>query len=129
MAKIRVLLDENIDPELKAAFGKKIPVYTVSDLDLSGAEDKLVIEAAVHKKCLIVTANYDFVEFYRNHEWRKGRDGRFFYGLIFLRHSTTKTRLQQLKAAIKQIRPDHDDLITVSSAGVVSHEQLEPPEP
>jgi hypothetical protein len=98
-------LDKNLGPELKKAFGRKIPVYTVADLGMSGADDTRVIEKGVRRKCLLVTANADFVDFYRNHEWRKGRDGRFFYSLIFLKHSTTMTKLQQLKVAVKKIKP------------------------
>ena len=80
VAKLRVLLDENLSRDLEKAFAKKIPVYTVADLGLSGAGDPRIIEEAVHKKCLVVTADRKFMDVYRKHEWRKGHDGRYFYG-------------------------------------------------
>ncbi len=124
MAKLRVLLDEDVRIDVKSAFAKKITVYTVPSLGISGADDTFVIEQAVTKKCLIVTANKDFVPAYTNHEWRKGRDGRHFYGLILLKHSTTMSQLAQLKLAIKQIDHRHDDLLTVSATGEVKRERL-----
>jgi hypothetical protein len=125
MAKLRVLLDENLGPELKKAFGRKITVHTISDLGISGAGDPEVIEEAVHRKCLIVTADKKFVDTYRNHEWRKGRDGRFFYGLVFLTESATTGQLRQLKLAVQKIRPEHDDLISFSSGNSVTVEKLD----
>src|SRR5258708_17909484 len=124
MPKLRVLLDENLGANVEKAFSKKVPVYTVTDFGVRRAEDRIVIEKAVAKKCLIVTANKDFVDHYKKHHWRDGRDGRFFYGLIFLKHSTTLTRLQQLKRAAKKINYLHDDLITVSATGAVKCERL-----
>jgi hypothetical protein len=61
VAKLRVLLDENLSRDLEKAFAKKIPVYTVADLGLSGAGDPRIIEEAVHKKCLVVTADRKFM--------------------------------------------------------------------
>jgi predicted nuclease of predicted toxin-antitoxin system len=125
VAKLRVLLDEDIPPELEAAFPRKTQVYTVAGLGMSGAEDIAVIEEAVSKKCLIVTANRDFVPVYRNHEWRTGRDRRYFWGLIFLKNSNTMSKLEQLKRAIKAIDNQFDDILTVSSRGLVTRERLD----
>jgi predicted nuclease of predicted toxin-antitoxin system len=80
MSKLRVLLDENLSRDLGKAFAKKIPVYTVDDFGLSGADDRRVIEEAVYRKCPIVTADSKFRDTYRNHEWRKGRDVRLASG-------------------------------------------------
>ena len=124
MATLRVLLDEDVSTELKDVFPKKIQVHTVAALGMSGKEDRLVIEEAIQKKCLIVTANNDFVDFYKNHDWRKGHDGRYFYGLIFLKHSKVLTRSQQLKLAIKEIDPRYDDILTVSASGHVTRQRL-----
>jgi predicted nuclease of predicted toxin-antitoxin system len=124
LGKLRALLDEDIPDDLKSLFPKKTQVYTVAGLGLSGIEDRLVIEEAVHKKCLIVTANKDFVPEYRDHEWRKGKDGRFFWGLIFLRASKSMTQSDQLKRGIKAINPQYDDIITVSATGHISRERM-----
>ena len=124
MAKLRVLLDEDVDVQVRAAFPKSLQVYTVAALGISGANDTFVIEEAIARKCLIVTANKDFVDFYKNHEWRKGRDGRFFYGLIFLKSSRTISQLDQLKLAIKEIEHRYDDLLTVYANGTVTRERL-----
>lgn len=124
MAKLRVLLDEDIADQLKGAFPKKIQVYTVAGLGMSGAEDIAVIEEAVSKKCLIVTANKDFIPVYRNHDWRKGRDRRYFWGLIFLKNSNAIGKLEQLKRAIKEIDYQFDDILTVSSTGLVTRQRL-----
>ena len=124
MPKLRVFLDENLSRDLGKAFPKKVPVYTVDDLGLSGADDQRIIEQAVYRKCLIVTADRKFMDTYRNHEWRKGHDGRYFYGLIFLTEDKTTAQLRQLKLAIPRITPENDDLLTVSSAGIVTIEKL-----
>jgi len=124
LAKLRVLLDEDIPDDLKYLFPKKTQVYTVAGLGLSGMEDRLVIEEAVHKRCLIVTANKDFVPEYRNHDWRKGKDERFFWGLIFLKASKSMTQSDQLKRGIKAINPRYDDIITVSATGHITRERI-----
>jgi hypothetical protein len=124
VAKLRVLLDENLSRDLAKAFARKIPVYTVAALGLSGAGDPRIIEEAVYKKCLIVTADRKFMDVYRNHEWRKGHDGRYFYGLIFLTEDKTTGQLRQLRLATPKITPEHDDLITVSSSGTIAVENL-----
>jgi hypothetical protein len=124
VAKLRVLLDENLSRDLEKAFAKKIPVYTVADLGLNGAGDPRIIEEAVYRKCLVVTADRKFMDVYRNHEWRKGHDGRYFYGLIFLTEDKTTGQLRQLKLATPRITPEHDDLIAVSSAGTITVENL-----
>jgi hypothetical protein len=127
VAKLRVLLDEDIPAELKGAFPRKTQVYTVAGLGMSGAEDIAVVETAVLKKCLIVTANKDFVPVNRKHEWRKGHDRRYFWGLIFLKNSTAMSKLEQLKRAIKEIEYQFDDILTVSSVGLVTRERLDGP--
>jgi predicted nuclease of predicted toxin-antitoxin system len=73
MPKLRVLLDENLSRDLRKAFAKKIPVYTVDELGLSGAGDQRIIEQSVHKKCLIVTNDRKFVYTYRNLDWPRGQ--------------------------------------------------------
>ena len=82
MAKLRVLLDEDVRIDVKSAFAKKIQVHTVPSLGISGADDMFVIEEAVTKKCLIVTANKDFVPANRNHEWRKGAATEDIFGVL-----------------------------------------------
>jgi hypothetical protein len=129
MAKLRVLLDEDIPPELKRAFPSKVQVYTVAGLGKSGAEDPDVIEEAIWRKCLIVTADEKFAPKYRNHLWRKGRDRRFFWGLVLLKHSTTMRQLDQLKLAIKKVDYKFDDILTVSSTGIVTRERLDGRDP
>lgn len=129
MAKKRVFLDECIGLELATVFGAKAHVYTANDLGVTGKEDIRVIDAAVAKKCLIVTVNKDFLGYYRKHPHRKGT---FFYGLIFLRPSRTLTRSQQLRKALKEVAwaetRDHDDLIVVAADGTTTHERLCHPE-
>jgi predicted nuclease of predicted toxin-antitoxin system len=125
VAKLRVLLDEDIADELKDAFPRKIQVYTVAGLGMSGAEDIAVVEEAVSKKCLIVTANKDFLPVYKNHDWRRGRDRRYFWGLIFLKNSNAISKLEQLRRAIKEIDYQFDDILTVSSTGLVTRERLD----
>jgi predicted nuclease of predicted toxin-antitoxin system len=68
MPKLRVLLDEDVRVDVKDAFPAKIQVNTVAELALSGKADTYVIEEAIARKSLIVTANKDFVPQYRNHE-------------------------------------------------------------
>jgi hypothetical protein len=76
--------------------------------------------------------NKDFVDYYRDHVRRKGKKGVYFYGLIFLKPSKTKSRREQLQAALKEIAwgdtRDHDDLIHVSAEGKTRHERLCHPE-
>jgi predicted nuclease of predicted toxin-antitoxin system len=92
MARKRVSLDEQLGPELAGAFGAKAYVYTAIDFGVAGIEDPRVIDEAVHSKCLIVTANKDFVDYYRKHPLRKGSKLRYFYGLIFLKPSKMLSR-------------------------------------
>ena len=107
------------------------PVVRV-DLGAAGIEDPRVIDKAVHAKCLIVTANKDFVDYYRGHPLRKGSKLPYFYGLIFLKPSKRLSRPEQLKRALKEIAwaetRDHDDLVTVYSDGHTKHERLCHPE-
>jgi hypothetical protein len=130
MAKKRVFLDECLGrEELGHLFGNKAHVYSARDLGVTGKEDIRVIDGAVAKKCLIVTVNKDFLDYYRNHPRRHGT---FFYGLIFLRPSKTLSRSQQLKKALRETvwseTRDHDDLITVYADGRSFHERLCHPE-
>jgi len=129
VAKLRVLLDEDIPAELKTVFANKVQVYTVAGLGKSGAKDPEVIKEAVWKKCLIVTADEKFVPKYRNHDWRKGHDRRYFWGPVFLKHSTTMSKFEQLKLAIKEFDHRYDDILTVSSTGIVSRERLDGRDP
>jgi hypothetical protein len=131
MAKKRVFLDECLGrEELGHLFGTKAHVYSARDLGVTGKEDIRVIDGAVAKKCLIVTVNKDFLDYYRNHPRR--RQGTFFYGLIFLRPSKTLSRSQQLKKALRETAwsetRDHDDLVTVYADGRSFHERLCHPE-
>jgi hypothetical protein len=91
-----------------------------------------VIDKAIKRGCLIITVNRDFVDYYRNHVRRKGRNGIYFYGLIFLKPSKTRTRHEQLQVALKEIAwedtREHDDLIYVSAEGKTRHERLCHPE-
>ncbi len=81
---------------------------------------------------MIVTVNKDFVDYYRNHALRKGRNGGFFYGLIFLKPSKVMTRRNQFQAALKDIAWEetrqHDDIIFVSAEGKTRHERVCHPE-
>jgi len=72
--KKRIFLDECCS-DLGSVFGPKAHVYTAKDLGVTGKEDVSVIEKAFDKKCLIVTANKDFVDYYRNHPRRKEKMG------------------------------------------------------
>jgi hypothetical protein len=129
--KKRVFLDEQLGPELRTIFGAKAHVHTAKDLGVTGTHDLRVIDKAVHAKCLIVTANKDFVDYYRNHPLRRGTLS-FFYGLIFLKHSSQLPRREQLRRALREIAwgetRDHDDLITVYANGHTGHERLCHPE-
>jgi hypothetical protein len=48
-------------------------VFTASDLGVKGTGNPRVVDKAFEKKCMIVTVNADFVDYYRNHPRRKGR--------------------------------------------------------
>lgn len=99
---------------------------------MRGKEDPKVIDKAIARGCLIVTVNKDFLDYYRNHQKRKGKRGIYFYGLIFLMPSKTLTRKEQLRVALKAIEwentREHDDLIRVSATGMTRHERLCHPE-
>src|ERR1039458_3505588 len=118
--KKRVFLDECCG-ELVSVFGSKAHVYTAADLGVTGIEDPRVIDKAFEKKCMIVTVNIDFVDYYRNHPSRRGKHGTYFYGLIFLKHSNLLPRRKQLEIAMRGIAWDdtrqHDDLIRVAADG------------
>ena len=133
MAKKRVFLDECCGEEdLANCFPSKAHVYRAKDFGVSGKEDPTVIDHAIKRRCLIITVNKDFIDYYRNHTFRKGKKGRFFYGLIFLKASKVMSREKQLKAALKVIAwtntRQHDDLIFVSAEGKTKHERLCHPE-
>lgn len=128
MAKKRVFLDEQLEHELKTVFGPKDHVYTAKDFGVTGAQDPRVIDKAVRAKCLIVTADKNFVQYYKNHPLRKRKGAPFFYGLILLKHSNQLPRKEQLRRALKEVAwgetRDHDDLITVYADGHTGHERL-----
>jgi hypothetical protein len=102
-------------------FGPKDHVFTAEDFGIRGKKDPKVIDAAVEKKCTIVTVNKDFVDYYRDHPMRKGRWGKYGYGLIFLKPSKQLTREEQLRRGIFALEwedtRDHDDLVWVSADG------------
>jgi len=127
MARKRVFLDEHLEHELRSVFGAKAHVYTARDFGVTGTQDPRVIDRAVRAKCLIVTADKGFVQYYRGHPSRKGALS-YFYGLIFLKHSNQLPRKEQLRRALKEIAwretRDHDDLITVHANGYTEHERL-----
>ena len=131
MAKKRVFLDECCG-ELGACFPAKAHIFTAKHLGVSGKEDPTVIDKAVTKKCLIITVNKDFVDYYRDHVWRKGKRGTFFFGLIFMKPSQTLSRTEQLNKALAAIEWNdtrrHDDLILVSAEGKTKHVRLCHPE-
>jgi hypothetical protein len=131
MAKKRVFLDE-CNQDLGHVFGGKAIVYTARDLGATGKEDTRVIDMAFKRKCLIVTVNKNFVDYYYNHPRRKGKRGTYFYGLIFLKPSKQLTREKQLRLALKTMEWEdtrqHDDLIRVSATGKTRHERLCHPE-
>lgn len=127
MAKKRVFLDECLGrEEISGLFGSRAHIYTANDLGVTATEDTRVISKAFEKKCLIITANKDFVDFYKNHPARKS--GAFFYGLIFLAPSKSLSRRDQLKKALREIEwtetRRHDDLITVYADAATRHERL-----
>jgi hypothetical protein len=133
VAKKRVFLDECCgEDSLKACFPGKAHVYVAADFGVRGKEDPTVIDQAIKRGCLIITVNKDFVDYYRNHVRRRGRNGMYFYGLIFLKPSKTKTRREQLQVALKEIAwadtREHDDLVYVSAEGKTRHERLCHPE-
>ncbi len=97
MPKKRIFLDEcNGDPNLRRVFAPKDHVFTAEDFGIRGKKDPKVIDAAVKEKCTIVTVNKDFVDYYRSHPMRKGKWGKYGYGLIFLKPSKQLTREEQL---------------------------------
>jgi hypothetical protein len=124
LAKLRVLLDEDVRADVRAAFPSKVNVATIAELGLSGKHDKDVVEEGIYRKALIVTANKDFVPQYRDHDWRKGKDGRHFWGLIFLAHSTSLSQIEQVRLALKEIDYKSDDILTVSNTGIVTRERI-----
>ena len=125
MPKKRIFLDECCQ-DLKSSFAVKSHVYTAKELGLLGKEDTKVIDKAIEKRCLIVTVNKDFLDYYRDHAMR--RQHRWGYGLIFLKPSKTLTKQEQLKRAIDDMAwkdtRDHDDLVMVSATGLTKHERL-----
>lgn len=131
MARKRVSLDE-CNSDLRDVFGSKDHVYRARDLGVRGKEDVRVIDEAVKRKCLIITVNKDFVEYYRNHLMRKGKNGAFGYGLIFLKPSKQLTRKEQLRKAMKNLdwqdTRGHDDLVWVAADGRTKLERLCHPE-
>jgi hypothetical protein len=84
MARKRVFLDE-CNSDLGHVFGPKDHVYTARDFGIAGKEDSRAIDEAVRRKCSIVTVNKDFLHYYRDHPMRKGKWGKYGYGLIFLK--------------------------------------------
>ena len=138
MAKKRVFLDECCgDHDFKSCFPLKSHVYVTADFGIRGREDTTVIDHAVRRGCLIVTVNKDFLDYYRNHRLRKGRNVTWFYGLILLKPSNVMTRREQLQAALRDFARDetrqHDDLVIVSAEGLgttgnVSSLRTQPPQ-
>jgi hypothetical protein len=100
MARKRIFLDE-CNSDLGHVFGPKDHVYTAKDFGISGKEDPRAIDAAVKKKCSIVTVNKDFLDYYRDHPMRKGKWGKYGYGLIFLKPSKQLTRDEQLRRGVR----------------------------
>lgn len=121
-----MVLDEDVRADVKSAFPSSIPVTTVPELGLSGKDDKYVVEEAVTRKSLIVTANKDFLPEYRDHDWRRGKDGRHFWGLIFLAHTASLSQAEQVRRALKEFDPAADDILSVSADGKVDRERLWP---
>lgn len=133
VAKKRVFLDECCGEDgLRTCFPGKAHVYVAANFGVRGKEDPTVIDEAIKRGCLIITVNKDFVDYYRNHRRRKGKNGTYFYGLIFLKPSRTMARRKQLQAALKEIAwaetRDHDDIVLVSATGKTRHERLCYPE-
>ncbi|MFZ3213419.1 MAG: DUF5615 family PIN-like protein [Terriglobales bacterium] len=127
MARKRVFLDE-CNSDLRHVFGPKDHVYTARSLGIAGKEDTRVIDEAIKCKCLIITVNKDFVQYYRDHPMRKGKRSTYGYGLIFLKRSKRLTREKQLRSAIKALEwadtRGHDDLAVVSAEGKTRMERL-----
>jgi len=127
MARKRIFLDE-CNSDLGHVFGPKAHVYTAKDFGISGKEDPRAIDAAVKRKCSIVTVNRDFLDYYRDHPMRKGKWGKYGYGLIFLKPSKQLTRDEQLRRGIRALEWDdtreHDDLVWVSADGRTRLERL-----
>jgi hypothetical protein len=132
MAKKRVFLDECCRDDLRACFPQKAHVYTARNLGVSGKEDTSVIDKAITKRCVIVTVNKDFLDYYRDNPSRKGKNGTWFFGLIFLKPSKSLTKVEQLRRALREIiwndSRDHDDLMFVSALGKTRHQRLCHPE-
>ena len=124
--KKRVFLDEDIDPSIADVFGRHAHIHTAGSLGILGKDDTAVISAAIEKCCLIITANQDFLEYYRNHPRRK--QGRFFYGLIFLSEQKGFGQRRQLKIALREFawknNRQFDGLIAVRKDGKVCREIL-----
>jgi len=125
--KKRIFLDEDIDVSLAKAFSARSHVYTGKDLGVLGRDDPTVINAATQKGCLIVTANKDFIDYYRNDPRRRQRNT-FFYGLIFLSAQGGFEQKRQLQIALRQIpwkgNRAHDGLVIVRRDGNVCCELL-----
>ena len=127
MARKRVFLDE-CNSDLGHVFAPKDHVYTAKDFGIAGKDDLKAIDVAVNKKCSIVTVNKDFLDYYRDHPMRKGKWGKYGYGLIFLKRSKLLTRGEQLRRGIRALdwndTRDHDDLVWVSAEGKTRLERL-----
>jgi hypothetical protein len=125
-------IPRRVHSDLGCVFGPKDHVYTARDFGISGAEDVRAIDEAVKRRCMIVTVNKDFVQYYRDHPMRNGKSGKYGYGLIFLKPSKSLTREQQLRAAIRAIKwddtRDQDDLVCVSADAKTRLERLCHPE-
>ena len=127
MARKRIFLDECCS-DLRSVFGPKDHVYTARDFGIAGKEDSPVIDEAVKRKCTIVTVNKDFLTYYRDHPMRRGKWGKYGYGLIFLKNSHKLSRKRQLRAGVRAVEWDdtreHDDLVWVSADGRTRLERL-----
>jgi hypothetical protein len=123
-----IFISDECNSDLRPVFGPKDHVYTAKDFGITGKEDLKAIDAAVQKKCSIVTVNKDFLDYYRDHPMRKGKWGKYGYGLIFLKHSKLLTRGEQLRRGIRALEwkdtRDHDDLVWVSAEGKTRLERL-----
>jgi hypothetical protein len=133
MAKKRVFLDECCAEEgLMKCFPRNPHIFVPKDLGVMGKDDLTVIDKAISRKCLIVTVNKDFVDYYVDHPFRKGKNGSFFYGLIFIKPSKVMSRQTQLEIALRDIdwneTRKHDDLVYVSAEGKTKHRRLCCPE-
>jgi hypothetical protein len=127
MARKRIFLDE-CNSDLGHVFGPKDHVHTARDFGIAGKEDPRAIDEAVKRKCSIVTVNKDFLRYYRDHPMRKGKWGKYGYGLIFLKPSKQLTRAEQLRRGVRSLEWDdtreHDDLVWVSADGRTRLERL-----